>query len=297
VKLPTSSGWASREGATPEDDCTPMELAHLSRAIPRPTLGASLRAARLGRNITIEAVAAHTKLNPGFFRDLERDDLSKWPANQFYRESYLRGYAEAVGLDPAEVIEAFRREFVPAGTSGATATATRRRVTPVTIPIIIAITFVTLYSLARWTTAVQSDPAVGVTPSAALPVPVESLTPSQNEVAMPEPAASPPEAPATVDLDQIEGELMIISTPPGARILVNGIGRGPTPARVRFLPPGSYTVRFLLPGYSAAIRNAEISPKRLRVRVSATLEPAPLPRAEVPAESSAPAVDLGKESN
>ena len=284
-----------------------MELVHLSRAVPQPTLGASLRAARLGRNITIEAVAVHTKLNPAFFRDLERDDLSKWPANQFYRESYLRGYAEAVGLDPAEVIEAFRREFVPAATSGATATATQRRVTPVTIPIIIAITFVTLYALARWTTAVESDPAADVTASAALPVPVEiidsitepveSLTASKNEVAMPEPAASPPEASATVDLDQIEGELMIISTPPGARVLVNGIGRGPTPARVRFLPPGSYTVRFLLPGYSGAIRNAEISPKRLRVSVSATLEPVPLPRAEVPAESSAPAVDLGKESN
>ena len=113
--------------------------------IPQSTLGASLRAARLGRNISIEAVAAHTKLNPGFFRDLERDDLSKWPANQFYRESYLRGYAEAVGLDPAEVIGAFRREFVPAGTSGATAAATQRRVTPVTIPIITAITFVTVY--------------------------------------------------------------------------------------------------------------------------------------------------------
>ena len=292
-----------------------MELVHLSRAIPQPTLGASLRAARLGRNITIEAVAAHTKLNPGFFRDLERDDFSKWPANQFYRESYLRGYAEAVGLDPAEVIEAFRRELVPAGTSGATATATQRRVTPVTISIMIAITFVTLYSLARWTTAVESDPAADVTASAAQPVPVESLTPSQNpvesltrsqnpvesltpnEVAMPEPAASPPEASATVDLDQIEGELMIISTPPGARVLVNGIARGTTPARVRFLPPGSYTVRFLLPGYSGAIRNAEISPKRLQVSVSATLEPVPLPKAEVPAEPSAPAVDLGKESN
>jgi hypothetical protein len=272
-----------------------MELVHLSRATPQPTLGASLRAARLGRNITIEAVAAHTKLNPGFFRDLERDDLSKWPANQFYRESYLRGYAEAVGLDPVEVIEAFRREFVPA--SGATATATQRRVMPVTIPIIIAITLVTLYSLARWKPAVQSDPAVGVTASPALPVPVQSLTPSQSEVAMPEPAASPPEAPATVDLDQIEGELMINSTPPGARVLINGIGRGPTPARVRFLPPGSYTVRFMLPGYSDAIRNAEISPKRLLVRVSATLEPVPLPRAEVPPESPAPAVDLGKESN
>lgn len=276
-----------------------MELVHRSRdAIPPPTLGESLRTARLGRNITLEAVAAHTKINPRFFRDLERDDLSKWPANQFYRESYLRGYAEAVGLDAAEVIEAFRREFVAAGTSDATETATQRRLTPVTIPIIIAITFVTLYSLARWTTTVQRDPATGARTSAARATFVESPSPSQNEVPTAEPGARAPDAPAAVDHDQIEGELLITSTPPGARILVNGIGRGATPARVRFLPPGSYTVRFLLPGYSSVNRNAEISPKRLRVRVSATLEPAPLPRAQVPAESSAPAVDLDdKEAN
>jgi cytoskeleton protein RodZ len=270
-----------------------MELVHLSRdAIPRPTLGATLRAARLGRNITLETVAAHTKINLGFFRDLERDDLSKWPANQFYRESYLRGYAQAVGLDPVEVVDAFRREFVPAGTSGATATATQRRLTPVTIPVIIAITFVALYSLARWTTAVQRDPAAGVSASSvAPPAVVESTTPPPNEVPTAEPVAPPPDAPATADLDQIEGELMITSTPPGARVLVNGIGIGPTPARARFLPPGSYTVRFLLPGHSSAIRNAEISPTRLRAHVSARLEPAPLQRAQVPAEPSAPAVD------
>src|SRR5687768_3300317 len=158
-----------------------MELVHLSRdAIPRLTLGARLRAARLDRNITLEAVAAHTKINPGYFRDLERDDLSRWPANQFYRESYLRGYADAVGLDPAEVIEAFRRDFGPAATSDATATAGQRRLTAVTIPIIIAITFVTMYSLARWTTVVQRDPAARVRTSAARPAPVESASPSQN---------------------------------------------------------------------------------------------------------------------
>jgi cytoskeleton protein RodZ len=261
-------------------------------------LGASLRAARLDRNITLEAVAAHTKINSGFFRDLERDDFSKWPTNQFYRESYLRGYAEAVGLDPAEVIDAFRREFVPAGTSDTPATATERRLTPLTIPIMLAITFVALYSLARWTTAVETDAAPGATSPVAQPATIESTSSSQNEVPAatpPEPAAPPPDVPATVDLDHIEGELMITSNPPGARVLVNGIGRGPTPARVRFLPPGSYTVRFVLPGYSSATRSADISPERLRVRVAATLEPAASQRAQTPAESAAPAVDLDGE--
>jgi cytoskeletal protein RodZ len=254
-------------------------------------LGASLRAARLGRNITLEAVAAHTKINAGFFRDLERDDLSKWPANQFYRESYLRAYAEAVGLDPAEVIDAFRHELVAAGEWNAPAPAAeQRRLTPVTIPIILAVTFVTLYSLARWTAALPEDPAAGggaqlklsptntvkLSPtnieSAAPPAAVDPVSPARNEVQTTEPAPSP-ENSQPVDLDQLEGEMVIVSTPPGARVLVNGVARGTTPARVQFLPPGSYTVRFLMPGYSAVMRNATISPERLRARVSATLEP------------------------
>ena len=272
-----------------------MELVHLSRgATPRPTLGASLRAARLDRNITLEHVAVHTKINPGFFRDLERDDLSKWPTNQFYRESYLRGYAEAVGLDPAEVVEAFRSEFVADETPSATPRATQRRLTPVTVPIIVVITFVIFYSLARFTTAVQKDPPSGVRASAAQPAPAASQPPPPSEVPAigpAEPAATTPDAPPTVDLDQIEGELMITSTPSGAHVVVNGIGRGPTPARVRFLPPGSYTVRLLLTGYASATRRAEISRKRLQVPVSVTLEPAPLPRTQVPPDLPAPDVD------
>jgi hypothetical protein len=201
-------------------------------------------------------------------------------------------------LDPAEVIDAFRREFVPPETPDATPAATKRRLTPVTIPIILAITFVALYSLARLTTAVQTDAAPGATDSVAQPAINESTSPSQNVVptaAPVEPAPPPQNAPATVGLDQVEGELMITSNPPGARVLVNGIGRGPTPARVRFLPPGSYTVRFVLPGYSSATRSADISPARLQVRVSATLEPAPSQRAQSPTESPAPTVDLAGE--
>jgi len=253
-----------------------VELADLSRgAISRPTFGASLRTARLSRNVTLEAVAAHTKINPGFFRDLERDDLSKWPANQFYRESYLRAYAEAVGLDAGKVIDAFRRELVPAATSNSTAPAAKpRRLTPVTIPIILALTFITAYSVARWMAAPQNAPADSGD-SAQPPARGGPVSSSQNGLATTQPVVAPLQTPAPVDLGHIEGELVITSTPPGARVVVNGIGRGPTPVVVRFLQPGAYTVRFVLPGYSAAMRTAAISPERLRVRVSATLKEIP----------------------
>lgn len=88
-----------------------------------------------------------------------------------------------------------------------------------------------------------------------------------------EPAAPPPNTVAAVDLEQIEGELVITSTPEGARVLVNGIGRGSAPVTVQHLAPGSYTIRFIHPGHASVTRQATISPERRRVRVSATLEP------------------------
>jgi cytoskeletal protein RodZ len=262
---------------------------------PAPSFGASLRAARLSRNVTLDAIVAQTKLNRAFFQDLERNDLSKWPSNQFYRESYLRAYCEAVGLDAREVIDAFRRDLSSAGASNAAAPAARpRRLTPVTIPIILAVTFIVFYSLASWLgpgmrkpPAAAADaplaPAMAVdAPSAApaveAPVPVadsapEKFTPPPADVALPE---APVQAQTeTVPLaEHIQGELVISSTPPGATVLVNGINRGTSPVQVQYLPAGSYTVRFIYPGLLSVSKRATISAERRTVQVSATLEPA-----------------------
>ena len=95
-----------------------MELVDQAHdAVHPPTFGASLRAARLSRNISLDTIAAHTKINRAFFQDLERNDLSKWPSGQFYRENYLRAYAEAIGLNPRDVIDGFRRELAAGGAS------------------------------------------------------------------------------------------------------------------------------------------------------------------------------------
>ena len=48
---------------------------------------------------------------------------------------------------------------------------------------------------------------------------------------------------------EFEGELRIISNPPQAHVTVNGIARGKTPLRVRYLPLGSYTVRVIHPEF------------------------------------------------
>jgi transcriptional regulator with XRE-family HTH domain len=68
--------------------------------------GNRLRLERERRRITLASIAADTKISLALLQGLERDDVSRWPSGIF-RRSFIRGYAQAVGLD-ADVIE---REF------------------------------------------------------------------------------------------------------------------------------------------------------------------------------------------
>jgi hypothetical protein len=49
-------------------------------------------------------------------------------------------------------------------------------------------------------------------------------------------------------------ELVVTTDPPGARVTVNGIGWGPSPVTIRFLPPGEKRIRVSLEGYAATER-------------------------------------------
>jgi transcriptional regulator with XRE-family HTH domain len=71
-------------------------------------LGARLRAERERRKIALEHVAANTKIGIGLLRDLERDELSRWPTGIF-RRSFVRAYAQGIGVDPDETLEEFLR--------------------------------------------------------------------------------------------------------------------------------------------------------------------------------------------
>ena len=73
-------------------------------------LGTRLRRERERRNITLEDIAARTKISIGLLQDLERNDISRWPAG-IYRRGFIRGYAEAVGLEPDLVAREFADAF------------------------------------------------------------------------------------------------------------------------------------------------------------------------------------------
>ncbi len=69
--------------------------------------GDLLRRSREGQGITLEAVATKTRIAPHHLEALERGDLDALPAGPFGK-SYLRAYAEVLGIDPEPILEAYR---------------------------------------------------------------------------------------------------------------------------------------------------------------------------------------------
>src|SRR5258708_28569460 len=69
-------------------------------------LGRRLRSERERRRITLESIAANTKISIGLLRDLERDDVARWPSGIF-RRSYIRSYPAAIGLDGDDIVREF----------------------------------------------------------------------------------------------------------------------------------------------------------------------------------------------
>jgi hypothetical protein len=68
-----------------------------------------------------------------------------------------------------------------------------------------------------------------------------------------------------------EGQLRITSTPPGARVTVNGIGWGQTPLTVGHLPLGTKTVRVSREGYASQQRVVELRSSDAAAALNVTL--------------------------
>lgn len=72
--------------------------------------GPRLRRERERRKISLQSISANTKVGIGLFAGLERDDVSRWPSGIF-RRSFVRAYAEAIGLDGDETVREFLERF------------------------------------------------------------------------------------------------------------------------------------------------------------------------------------------
>jgi transcriptional regulator with XRE-family HTH domain len=70
------------------------------------SFGARLRRHREEQQIALVTIAEQTKIKLSLLEDLERDDVSHWPAGIF-RRAFIRSYANALNLDPDTTVREF----------------------------------------------------------------------------------------------------------------------------------------------------------------------------------------------
>lgn len=70
------------------------------------SFGTRLRLQRERQHVELDDIAERTKIKRSLLEGLERDDLAYWPGG-IYRRSYVRAYAQAIGLSPDTVVREF----------------------------------------------------------------------------------------------------------------------------------------------------------------------------------------------
>jgi cytoskeleton protein RodZ len=99
-----------------------------------PSIGETLREARMRQRLDIADVESRTKIRAKYLRALENEEFGMLPGPTFVK-TFLRTYAEMLGLDPHVLVEAYRAqhegedelELQPLGPTSAAARERRRR--------------------------------------------------------------------------------------------------------------------------------------------------------------------------
>jgi transcriptional regulator with XRE-family HTH domain len=110
---PSSSAPGSRGGERAMADVESDRTLILS---PGQKFGRRLREQRERERVTLDAIAASTKIKKSLLTGLERGDVSGWPAGIF-RRAFVREYARAIGLPPEPAVTEFVRIFEDANKS------------------------------------------------------------------------------------------------------------------------------------------------------------------------------------
>jgi cytoskeletal protein RodZ len=89
-------------------------------------LGQLLRKARLEKNITLESLQETTKIRKRYLEAIEDGNFKVLPGS-FYVRAFIKSYAEAVGLDPAEVLEMYGNTIPQPAQAATTEPVVKRR--------------------------------------------------------------------------------------------------------------------------------------------------------------------------
>jgi transcriptional regulator with XRE-family HTH domain len=77
---------------------------------PQETFVTRLRRHRQRNRVSLEEIAAETRVKRELIEALENNDLSEWPRG-LYARALIRTYASVVGLDPGDAVDDFCRLF------------------------------------------------------------------------------------------------------------------------------------------------------------------------------------------
>ena len=243
------------------------------------SLGEMLRSARELRGLTLERVARETKIPQRHLEAFERDNLTALPSG-FYQRAELRTYAQAVGLDQRLALAELESALAPVDTREPRETRENRGGASTSpLPYIAAAVagiavIAALFGRASVEPALQLEPQVE-TPAATDSAPTPgTLTPeiAASSVA-PQVAADPTQAAAPVPARSVTA-LVVTTQPEGARVTVNGIGWGASPATIQYLEPGQKRIRVSKEGYVAVERVLQVDEGR-RLTLDIPLERAP----------------------
>src|SRR3954467_5303091 len=74
------------------------------------SIGETLRAARMRQRLDIADVEERTKIRAKYLRALENEEFGMLPGGTFVK-TFLRTYAEVLGLDPHVLVEEYRSSY------------------------------------------------------------------------------------------------------------------------------------------------------------------------------------------
>jgi cytoskeleton protein RodZ len=256
----------------------------------RQNIGSRLRAAREAKGFTISELADQTRVRVAALEAIEAGDFARLP-EPIYVQSYLRAFAQAVGLPVEPVLEAFRRGAPSVPAPSAVAVAVSRRTIETkpsgglslggivlglaALALVAGYLFVSLRSRAITNpTTVEAagvSDSPGTTSGAETPATTGTVTSSDPGVSI-NPNVTDPNV---TDPNAVVGNvnLSVTSNPPGASVLLDGISIGVTPLVNAPVTAGSSReLRVELNGYKASVKTVDLSSNR---SYAASLVPTP----------------------
>lgn len=252
---------------TPLSEATPQ--IGRTQAMDRSGIGARLREAREARGLSLEELSGKLRLRITLLDTLERGDFDALP-EPVYTAAYLRNYAQAVGLEPQPIVDAYSRVATKAPEVPPVRELPRATPPWVGIAAVAAVALAVIAYLV--TSLLRAQPLTAASPPATV------VTPPAVSVNPVVPPAEPRSVPLSVS-----------SLPGGATVFLDGIRVGITPLQAAPVSVGpGRELKVELPGYQTETRTVDLNAAS---SLSFALRPAPkpTPQAANPTTAQTPA--------